>query len=64
MMLGCSEAKKQGQALRPSFALSGIKRAAQRQLSLLRLSGMCENEEFTCAAKESGDGSAKSWDDG
>ncbi len=49
----------------PSFALSGMKRtAAAFATAAPTQTRMCENEEPTCAAKESGDESAKSWDDG
>ena len=50
---------------KPSSALSGMKRAAAAFATAASTrTRIRENEEPTCAAKESGDGSAKSWDDG
>ncbi len=50
---------------RPSSALSGMKRAAASFATAASTrTRVCENEMPTCAAKESGDGSANSWDDG
>ncbi len=57
-LLACS--KKTGTG-RPSSALSGMKRAAAAfETAEQTRTRMCENEEPTCAAKESGDPSAKS----
>jgi hypothetical protein len=50
---------------RPSSALSGMKRAtAAFAIAAPTRTRMREKEEPTCAVKESGDGLAKSRDDG
>jgi hypothetical protein len=63
MLLACSEPKNRDREA--IVLLSGMKRAAAAFATAPPARArMCENEEPTCAAKESGDESAKSWGDG